>query len=223
MLVLRAYERGEAVEIEPVGLDRAIPRGAALTGRYRPSAYLSAEMRGAGGAVSSRWSRNAMARRSVSFEAVGSAWLKCGARRRLERGEGDQRRAVETMGAESAGGRPTGGRARAAVRRGGLADCLGRGCAAGAGEAGSGAGAMRDHEGALQKAVLAALRGCGGAGAAGRASVRLRCSRARADCFEMANMLCTEFRKGTFGHIDYAILSLIPCFLSSRRYFPCFL
>ena len=39
--------------------------------------------------------------RSVSFEAVGSAWLKCGARRRLERGEGDQRRAVETMGAEA--------------------------------------------------------------------------------------------------------------------------
>ena len=23
-----------------------------------------------------------------------------------------------------------------------------------------------------------------------------------ADCFEMANMLCTEFKKGTFGHID---------------------
>ncbi|ANC55226.1 phage head-tail adapter protein [Brevundimonas sp. GW460-12-10-14-LB2] len=39
--------------------------------------------------------------RSVSFEAAGSAWLKCGARRRLERGEGDQRRAVETMGAEA--------------------------------------------------------------------------------------------------------------------------
>lgn len=39
--------------------------------------------------------------RSVSFEAVGSAWLKCGARRRTERGEGDQRRAVETMGAEA--------------------------------------------------------------------------------------------------------------------------
>jgi len=38
--------------------------------------------------------------RSVMFEAVGSAWLKCGARRRTERGEGDQRRAVETMGAE---------------------------------------------------------------------------------------------------------------------------
>jgi membrane protein implicated in regulation of membrane protease activity len=39
--------------------------------------------------------------RSVTFEAVGSAWLKCGARRRVERGEGDQRRAVETMGAEA--------------------------------------------------------------------------------------------------------------------------
>ena len=39
--------------------------------------------------------------RSVTFEAVGSAWLKCGARRRTERGEGDQRRAVETMGAET--------------------------------------------------------------------------------------------------------------------------
>ena len=23
-----------------------------------------------------------------------------------------------------------------------------------------------------------------------------------ADCFEMANLLCTEFKKGTFGHID---------------------
>lgn len=39
--------------------------------------------------------------RSVTFEAVGSAWLKCGARRRTERGEGDQRRAVEAMGAEA--------------------------------------------------------------------------------------------------------------------------
>lgn len=39
--------------------------------------------------------------RSVSFEATGSAWLKCGARRRTERSEGDQRRAVETMGAEA--------------------------------------------------------------------------------------------------------------------------
>ena len=39
--------------------------------------------------------------RSVTFEAIGSAWLKCGARRRTERGEGDQRRAVETMGAEA--------------------------------------------------------------------------------------------------------------------------
>ena len=38
--------------------------------------------------------------RSVTFEAIGSAWLKCGARRRTERGEGDQRRAIETMGAE---------------------------------------------------------------------------------------------------------------------------
>ncbi|MRL70437.1 phage head-tail adapter protein [Brevundimonas sp. SPF441] len=49
--------------------------------------------------------------RSVSFEAVGSAWLKCGARRRTERGEGHQRRAVETMGAEArADGRLTVGR-----------------------------------------------------------------------------------------------------------------
>jgi hypothetical protein len=39
--------------------------------------------------------------RSVTFEAVGSAWLKCGTRRRIERGEGDQRRAVETLDAEA--------------------------------------------------------------------------------------------------------------------------
>jgi hypothetical protein len=39
--------------------------------------------------------------RAVSFEAVGSAWLKCGTRRRVERGEGDQRRTVETMQAEA--------------------------------------------------------------------------------------------------------------------------
>lgn len=39
--------------------------------------------------------------RSVTFEAVGSAWLRCGARRRTERGEGDQRRAVETLEAEA--------------------------------------------------------------------------------------------------------------------------
>ncbi len=37
--------------------------------------------------------------RSVSYEPVGSAWLTCGARRRSERGEGDQRRAFEAMGA----------------------------------------------------------------------------------------------------------------------------
>ena len=39
--------------------------------------------------------------RSVTFEAVGSAWLRCGARRRSERGEGDQRRGVETLDAEA--------------------------------------------------------------------------------------------------------------------------
>lgn len=39
--------------------------------------------------------------RSVSFEAAGSAWLKCGARRRQERGSGDERHAVETMTAEA--------------------------------------------------------------------------------------------------------------------------
>ena len=39
--------------------------------------------------------------RAVSYEAVGSAWLKAGARRRQERGEGDQRHAVETMSAEA--------------------------------------------------------------------------------------------------------------------------
>jgi hypothetical protein len=38
---------------------------------------------------------------SVTFEAVGSAWLKCGPRRRIERGEGDQRRAVESLSAEA--------------------------------------------------------------------------------------------------------------------------
>ena len=39
--------------------------------------------------------------RSVTFEAVGSAWLKCGTRRRGERGEGDQRRTVENLSAEA--------------------------------------------------------------------------------------------------------------------------
>jgi hypothetical protein len=39
--------------------------------------------------------------RSVTFEAVGSAWLKCGARRRVERGEGDQRQSVESLSAEA--------------------------------------------------------------------------------------------------------------------------
>lgn len=49
--------------------------------------------------------------RSVTFEAAGSAWLRCGARRRSERGEGDQRRAVETLEAEArADGRLTVGR-----------------------------------------------------------------------------------------------------------------
>ena len=49
--------------------------------------------------------------RSVTFEAVGAAWLKCGTRRRSERGEGDQRRTVETLEAEArADGRLTVGR-----------------------------------------------------------------------------------------------------------------
>ena len=39
--------------------------------------------------------------RSVTYEAVGTAWLKCGARRRQERGAGDERHAVETMSAEA--------------------------------------------------------------------------------------------------------------------------
>ncbi|UQV19271.1 phage head-tail adapter protein [Brevundimonas albigilva] len=39
--------------------------------------------------------------RSVTFEPAGSAWLKCGARRRQERGSGDERHAVETMTAEA--------------------------------------------------------------------------------------------------------------------------
>jgi hypothetical protein len=39
--------------------------------------------------------------RAVSHEPVGSAWLRCGARRRSERGEADQRRVVEIMAAEA--------------------------------------------------------------------------------------------------------------------------
>lgn len=39
--------------------------------------------------------------RSVTFEPAGSAWVKCGARRRQERGSGDERHAVETMTAEA--------------------------------------------------------------------------------------------------------------------------
>ncbi|WP_224761283.1 hypothetical protein [Brevundimonas aurantiaca] len=58
--------------------------------------------------------------RSVGFEPVGSAWLTCGTRRRIERGEGDQRRTVERLSAEARGRRAAGGRAGAAVRRGRL-------------------------------------------------------------------------------------------------------
>jgi len=39
--------------------------------------------------------------RSVSWEPVGSAWLKLGARRRRERSEADGLRAVETLTAET--------------------------------------------------------------------------------------------------------------------------
>lgn len=39
--------------------------------------------------------------RSVGFEPVGSAWLTCGTRRWIERGEGDQRRTVERLSAEA--------------------------------------------------------------------------------------------------------------------------
>ena len=40
--------------------------------------------------------------RSVTFEPLGSAWLKCGARRRRERADGDAGpRGVETLSAET--------------------------------------------------------------------------------------------------------------------------
>lgn len=39
--------------------------------------------------------------RSVTFQPLGSVWLNAGTRRRVERGEGDQRRTVETMQAEA--------------------------------------------------------------------------------------------------------------------------
>ena len=49
--------------------------------------------------------------RSVSWEPVGSAWLKLGARRRRERSEAGGLRAVETVTAETrADGRLTPGR-----------------------------------------------------------------------------------------------------------------
>ena len=35
--------------------------------------------------------------RSVTFQPLGSVWLNAGTRRRVERGEGDQRRSAETM------------------------------------------------------------------------------------------------------------------------------
>ncbi len=44
-----------------------------------------------------------------------------------------------------------------------------------------------------------------------------------ADCFEIANLLCEEFRKGTLVILNYVIPFLHLCFLSSRRYFPYFL
>nr|WP_316628997.1 phage head-tail adapter protein [uncultured Brevundimonas sp.] len=68
-------------------MDRALSRGAAvraLAGLYRP---VEAETPYGG--------------RSVTFEPMGSVWLKGGTRRRVERGEGDQRRSVETMKAET--------------------------------------------------------------------------------------------------------------------------
>ncbi len=39
--------------------------------------------------------------RAVTYEPVGSAWLRCGARRRREGGAGDERHAVEIMTAEA--------------------------------------------------------------------------------------------------------------------------
>lgn len=40
--------------------------------------------------------------RGVSFESVGSSWLKCGARRRRERADGDAGpRGIETLSAET--------------------------------------------------------------------------------------------------------------------------
>ncbi len=37
-----------------------------------------------------------------------------------------------------------------------------------------------------------------------------------ADCFEMANLLCGEFRKGRIWSLIFVTQSLFPCFLSSR-------
>jgi hypothetical protein len=110
-------------------------------------------------AVSAGGGRDALWRtqRDVRGAGVGLVEVRRASadRARRRRSEADGR----DDGRRGAGGPPAGDRAGPEVRRGGLDHKADRGRAAEAGHAGSGAGAMRDHESALQKAVLAALKG----------------------------------------------------------------
>ena len=67
--------------------------------RYRPSGYLSARV--LAGLFEPVESETPAGGRAVSFEALGSAWLRLGARRRRERVEAGVMRTVEAATAEA--------------------------------------------------------------------------------------------------------------------------
>lgn len=72
-----------------------------MTVGYRPSAYLS-PMRVLAGLFEALEAETPHGGQSVTFEPVGSAWLRCGARRRRERADGDAGpNGVETLNAET--------------------------------------------------------------------------------------------------------------------------
>lgn len=71
-----------------------------MTGRYRPSGYLSA-MRALAGLFEVEAVETPYGGMAVSYEPLGHAWLKLGARRRRERTEAGRTAAVETATAEA--------------------------------------------------------------------------------------------------------------------------
>jgi hypothetical protein len=72
-----------------------------MTGRYRPSGYLSAGMKGLGQLLEPVEAETPYGGRAVSYAPLGAVWLRLEGRRRRERTEAGLTSAVETATAET--------------------------------------------------------------------------------------------------------------------------